>query len=109
MSPRLRAAAAFALAGVVLAGQACLWYNLERRLDPVNADFLSKVRYIISERGAPRVPPRPGRGEAEVHRRILGPPQSRSVLAGERVQDRVFPADRGGGQAVPERRPAGLD
>jgi len=37
-----------ALAAGLLAGAGCHWYNLERQLDPVNADFLSKVRYIIS-------------------------------------------------------------
>ena len=48
MSPRLRAAAAIVFACGALAGAACRWYNLERGLDPVNAEFLSKVRYIIS-------------------------------------------------------------
>jgi GWxTD domain-containing protein len=48
MRPRLRAAAALVLACGALAGAACRWYNLERRLDPADADFLSKVRYIIS-------------------------------------------------------------
>lgn len=28
----------------------CRLYNLERKLDPVNADFLSKVRYIINKK-----------------------------------------------------------
>ncbi len=48
MSPRRRAAAALAVVATVLSGGACRWYALERRLDPANADFLSKVRYIIS-------------------------------------------------------------
>jgi len=48
MSPRLRAAAAIVLACGTLAGTACRWYNLERKLDEVNADFLAKVGYIIS-------------------------------------------------------------
>jgi GWxTD domain-containing protein len=48
MSPRLRAAAFLAIAAGLLAGPACRWYNLERQLDSVNADFLSKVRYIIT-------------------------------------------------------------
>jgi GWxTD domain-containing protein len=33
--------------GLSFAG-ACRLYNLERRLDPTNADFLNKVRYIIT-------------------------------------------------------------
>ncbi len=32
---------------LVLFFSSCSLYNLERKLDPVNADFLSKVRYII--------------------------------------------------------------
>lgn len=32
----------------VLVAGGCRLYNLERRLDPANADFLSKVRYIIT-------------------------------------------------------------
>jgi GWxTD domain-containing protein len=48
MRPRLRAAAALVLACGALAGAACRWYNLERKLDPANADFISKVRYIIT-------------------------------------------------------------
>jgi GWxTD domain-containing protein len=48
MSPRFRSAAALALAAGLLAGAACRFYNLERKLAPANADFLSKVRYIIS-------------------------------------------------------------
>lgn len=46
MRPRFGAAVALVL--VALAGAGCRWYNLERRLDPVNADFLAKVGYIIS-------------------------------------------------------------
>ena len=48
MSPRLRTAVALALAVGLLAGAACRWYNLERKLNPANADFISKVRYIIT-------------------------------------------------------------
>jgi GWxTD domain-containing protein len=48
MRPRLGAAVALVLAAGVLACPACRWYNLERKLDPANADFLSKVRYIIT-------------------------------------------------------------
>lgn len=48
MSPRLRAVAAFVLACGGLAGAACRWYNLERKLAPPEADFLAKVGYIIS-------------------------------------------------------------
>jgi GWxTD domain-containing protein len=49
VSPRLRSAVAvLALAAGFLAAPACRWYNLERKLDPANSDFLSKVRYIIS-------------------------------------------------------------
>jgi len=48
MRPRLGAAVALVLAAGVLAGPACRWYNLERRLDAANADFLAKVGYIIS-------------------------------------------------------------
>ena len=47
MSSRLRLSVALALAVGLLAGAACRLYNLERKLDPVNADFVSKVRYII--------------------------------------------------------------
>jgi len=48
MRPRLGAAVALVLAAVALACPACRWYNLERKLDPANADFLSKVRYIMT-------------------------------------------------------------
>jgi GWxTD domain-containing protein len=48
MSPRHRGIAVLALAACVLAGAACRWYNLERKLDPANADFLTKVGYIIT-------------------------------------------------------------
>jgi GWxTD domain-containing protein len=48
MKPRLREAAGLILACGVLAGAACRWYILERKLDPANADFLAKVGYIIS-------------------------------------------------------------
>jgi GWxTD domain-containing protein len=48
MSLRLRAAAALILATGVLAGAACRWYNLERRLGAADADFLAKVGYLIS-------------------------------------------------------------
>jgi GWxTD domain-containing protein len=33
---------------LVVAAGGCRLYNLERKLDPVNADFLSKVRYVIT-------------------------------------------------------------
>ena len=46
MSRRRIAGVGLALA-LALAG-ACRLYKLERRLDPANADFLNKVRYIIS-------------------------------------------------------------
>jgi GWxTD domain-containing protein len=38
------------LAGLLILSvlPACYLYNLERRLDPVNADFLSKVRYLMT-------------------------------------------------------------
>ena len=48
MSPRLRADRGLDPRRGVLAGAACRWYNLERKLDPANADFLTKVGYIIS-------------------------------------------------------------
>ncbi len=35
---------------LVFFSSSCRLYNLERKLDPVNADFLSKVRYIITKR-----------------------------------------------------------
>jgi GWxTD domain-containing protein len=44
LSPR---AFLFFWAGLSLAA-GCRLYNLERKLDPVNADFLSKTRYIIT-------------------------------------------------------------
>jgi GWxTD domain-containing protein len=46
-------AAPLALSVVLSLSAACRLYNLERKLDPVNEDFLSKVRYIITseERG----------------------------------------------------------
>lgn len=46
MSRRWKAGLGLALA--LSFASACRLYNLERRLDPANADFLSKVRYIIS-------------------------------------------------------------
>jgi GWxTD domain-containing protein len=33
---------------LVFFSSSCRLYNLERKLDPVNAEFLSKVRYIIT-------------------------------------------------------------
>jgi GWxTD domain-containing protein len=48
MTLRCRGAVGLALVAGLLAGAACHWYNLERQLDPVNAEFLSKVRYIIT-------------------------------------------------------------
>jgi len=48
MRPPCRFGAVLALAAALAAGAACHYYNLERQLDPVNAEFLSKVRYIIS-------------------------------------------------------------
>jgi len=44
----LRRTAGWGLALALSVAAACRLYNLERRLDPANADFLSKVRYIIS-------------------------------------------------------------
>jgi GWxTD domain-containing protein len=35
---------------LVFYSSSCRLYNLERKLDPVNADFLSKVRYIITKK-----------------------------------------------------------
>lgn len=35
---------------LVFFSSSCRLYNLERKLDPVNADFLSKVRYIITRK-----------------------------------------------------------
>ncbi len=35
---------------LVLFSSSCRLYNLELKLDPVNADFLSKVRYIITKK-----------------------------------------------------------
>ncbi len=35
---------------LVLFFSSCRLYNLERKLDPVNADFISKVRYIITKK-----------------------------------------------------------
>ena len=57
MSPRRRAAAVLVVVATVLAGAACRWYSLERRLDPANADFLSQGRLHHQRRGAPRLPP----------------------------------------------------
>lgn len=45
--PRTRALAAAALVILILAA-GCRLYNLERGLDPANAEFLNKVRYIIT-------------------------------------------------------------
>ncbi|OGD28309.1 MAG: hypothetical protein A2Y56_11975 [Candidatus Aminicenantes bacterium RBG_13_63_10] len=39
---------AAALAGLTLLGSSCRLYKLERQLDPVSAEFLSQVRYIIT-------------------------------------------------------------
>lgn len=50
MSLRLRFAAALVLAAGLSASAACHYYNLERKLTPADADFISKVRYIISGR-----------------------------------------------------------
>lgn len=47
MTPKTRALAAAALVILILAA-GCRLYNLERRLDPANAEFLNKVRYIIT-------------------------------------------------------------
>jgi GWxTD domain-containing protein len=35
---------------LVFFSSSCRLYNLERKLDPVNADFISKVRYIITKK-----------------------------------------------------------
>ncbi len=35
---------------LVFFSSSCRLYNLERKLDPVNAEFISKVGYIITKR-----------------------------------------------------------
>ena len=35
---------------LVLFSSSCRLYNIERKLDPVNADFISKVRYILTKK-----------------------------------------------------------
>lgn len=36
------------LGGILFLGSSCHYYNLERKLDPESADFLDRVRYIIT-------------------------------------------------------------
>ncbi len=35
---------------LVFFSSSCRLYNLERKLDPVSADFISKVRYILTKK-----------------------------------------------------------
>jgi len=103
MSPRRRAAAALAVVATVLSGGACRWYALERRLDPANADFLSKVRYIISgeERRAFLLcpdPDKPGYIEEFWARRNPDPSSPVNAFKAEyfrRIEeaDRLFPSE----------------